>query len=175
MVSYRLKYLFIALFTFSNSQHLNAKSSKSEFVGQWTIDIQRTIKNNPSILKSFKTDMFNHIENGFRVIFSSEGKFEEVIYKATLNGVWSTYGQHIALVRLDSDKNIFALKTKLKQKIKSDPDRYSRTREYQKLFRINRLSFREYRYSDGNLIQEVDFGDSTMLIYFKRIHSWISR
>ena len=37
------------------------------------------------------------------------------------------------------------------------------------LFRINRLSFREYRYLDGNLIQEVDFGDSAMLIYLKRI------
>ena len=171
MVSYRLKYLFIALFTFSNSQHLNAKSLESEFVGQWTIDVQRTIKNNPSILKPFKADMFHHIENSFRVIFSSEGKFEEAIYKTTLNGVWSKYGRHVALVRLDSDENILAAKTKLKQKAKSDPDRYSRTREYQKLFRINRLSFREYRYLDGNLIQEVDFGDSALLIYLKRIPS----
>ena len=101
MVSYRLKYLIIALSTFSNSQHLNAKSLESEFVGQWTIDVQRTIKKNPSILKSFKADMFHHIENSFRVIFSSEGKFEEAIYKTTLNGVWSKYGRHVALVRLD--------------------------------------------------------------------------
>ena len=113
--------------------------------------------------------MYKRQGNSFRVIFSSEGKFEEVIYKTTLNGVWSKYGRHFALVRLDSDENIIAAKTELKQKVKSDPDRYSRTREYQKLFRINRLSVREYRYLDGNLIQEVDFGDSAMLIYLKRI------
>ena len=171
MVSHHLKYLFIALSTFSNFQYLSAKSLESEFVGQWTIDVQRTIKKNPSILNSFKADIFHHIEKSFRVIFSSEGKFEEAIHKTTLNGVWSKYGRHFALVRLDSDENIVAAKTKLKQKVKSDPDRYSRTREYQKLFRLNRLSFREYRYLDGNLIQEVDFGDSAMLIYLKRIPS----
>ena len=142
---------------------------KNQFIGEWTLDFHRTLQENPLLSESKNSDLFTGINLPLKVVFSIEGGFEEHISKSTLSGTWSRYDDHLAVVRLESDKNVILERNRYKNRIDNSPNRYQKTRDYQRLYWLNRLSVRKYHYLDGHVSQEIDLGDRVIRVFLKRI------
>ena len=166
----RLKYWFIYfIYVALIAEIIAAKPIKNHFVGQWTIDFDKTFQENSSFLLPNNLEVLNHFQDIYKINFLIEGKFEENISKSTLVGTWSRYGEAFAVVRLESDKNVMSERIRFKNRIDSSTNRYKKTRDYQRLYRLNRASIRKYHYLDGYLSQKVDLGDQVIRLFLKRI------
>ena len=110
-------------------------------------------------------------DSNYKVKFFIEGQFEESISKSTLTGTWSRYDETLAVVRLESDKSIMSERIRYKNRIDTSTNRYKKTRDYQRLYRLNRASVRKYHYLDGYLNQQIDLGGRVIRLFFKRISS----
>ena len=142
---------------------------KNQFIGEWTLDLHRTLQENPLLSESKNSDLFSDLNLPLKIVFSIEGGFEEQVSKNTLRGTWSRYDDHLAVVRLESDKNVMLERNRFKNRIDNSPNRYQKTRDYQRLYRLNRLSVRKYHYLDGHVSQEIDLGDRVIRVFLKRI------
>ena len=166
----RLKYWFIYfIYVALIAEIIAAKPIKNHFVGQWTIDFDKTFQENSSFLLPNNLEVLNHFQDIYKINFLIEGKFEENISKSTLVGTWSRYDEFLAVVRLESDKNVMSERIRFKNRIDSSTNRYKKTRDYQRLYRLNRASIRKYHYLDGYLSQKVDLGDQVIRLFLKRI------
>jgi len=148
---------------------LSYAKPKNQFIGEWTLDINRTLQENPSLLESINTDLINSINVPLKVVFSNQGGFEEQLSKRTFSGTWSRYDDHLAVVRLESDKNVILERNRYKNRIDNSPNRYQKTRDYQRLYWLNRLSVRKYHYLDGHVSHDIDLGDRVIRVFLKRI------
>jgi hypothetical protein len=141
---------------------------KDQFIGDWTLDVEKTLLKNPIFSQEGYRNLLNDIDDHTKITFSIEGEFHEYISNETLHGKWLRYDKDLAVVRLGSDEKILAVRKRLKDMIDGNPDRYSRTRDHQRLYRLNRASVRKYHLSDGHIVQEVDLGDRVIRIFLKR-------
>ena len=165
-----LKFCFtFIIYLALNAEIAAAKPIKNHFVGQWTIDFDKTLFEYPSLLMPRNSEMFNLFQDNYKVKFSTEGQFEENISKSALTGTWSRYDEALAVVRLESDKSILSERIRYKNRIDISINRYKKTRDYQRLYRLNRASVRKYHYLDGYLSQQVDLGDRVIRLFLKRI------
>tara|TARA_B100000674_G_scaffold306501_1_gene254598 strand:- start:81 stop:596 length:516 start_codon:yes stop_codon:yes gene_type:complete len=166
----KLKYWFtFIIYLAINVEIAAAKPIKNHFVGQWTIDFDKTFFEYPSLLMAGNSEMLNLFQDNYRVKFFIEGQFEESISKSTLTGTWSRYDETSAVVRLESDKSIMSERIRYKNRIDISTNRYKKTRDYQRLYKLNRASVRKYHYLDGYLSQQVDLGDRVIRLFLKRI------
>ena len=117
------------------------------------------------------SEMLDLFQDNYKVKFFIEGQFEESISKSTLTGTWSRYDETLAVVRLESDKSIMSERIRYKNRIDISTNRYKKTRDYQRLYRLNRASVRKYHYLDGYLNQQIDLGGRVIRLFFKRISS----
>ena len=167
-----LKYWFtFIIYLALNAEIAAAKPIKNHFVGHWTIDLDKTLFEDPSLSMPANSEMLNLFQNNYKVKFFIEGQFEENISKSTLTGTWSRYDEALAVVRLESDKSILSKRIRYKNRIDSSTNRYKKTRDYQRLYRLNRASVRKYHYLDGYLNQQIDLGGRVIRLFFKRISS----
>ena len=148
---------------------LSYAKPKNQFVGEWTLDLNRTLQENPLLLESINTDLLSGINVPLKVVFSNQGGFEEQLSKRTFSGTWSRYDDHLAVVRLESDKNVILERNRYKNRIDNSPNRYQKTRDYQRLYWLNRLSVRKYHYLDGHVSHDIDLGDRVIRVFLKRI------
>ena len=148
---------------------VSAKPIKNHFVGQWTIDFDKTFLENSSLLLPDNLEMLNYFQNSYKIKFLIDGQFEECISKNTLIGTWSRYEELLAVVRLESDKNVISERIRYKSKINNSINRYQKTRDFQRLYKLNRASVRKYNYLDGYLSQQIDLGDEVIRLFLKRI------
>ena len=148
---------------------LSYAKPKNQFIGEWTLDIHKTLQENPLLLESINTDLLSGINVPLKVVFSNQGGFEEQLSKRTFSGTWSRYDDHLAVVRLESDKNVILERNRYKNRIDNSPNRYQKTRDYQRLYWLNRLSVRKYHYLDGHVSHDIDLGDRVIRVFLKRI------
>ena len=148
---------------------LSYAKPKNQFIGEWTLDLHKTLQENPLLSESKNTDLLRGINLPLKVVFSNEGGFEGQLSKKTFRGTWSRYHDHLAVVRLESDKNVILELNRYKSKIDNSPNRYQKTRDYQRLYRLNRLSVGKYHYLDGHVSHEINFGDRVIRVFLKRI------
>ena len=148
---------------------LSYAKPKNQFIGEWTLDINRTLQENPSLLESINTDLLSGINVPLKVVFFNQGGFEEQLSKRTFSGTWSRYDDYLAVVRLESDKNVILERNRYKNRIDNSPNRYQKTRDYQRLYWLNRLSVRKYHYLDGHVSHDIDLGDRVIRVFLKRI------
>jgi|GEM_PF-3469549 hypothetical protein len=158
--------LILSLVLAGDKEHKGSK--KNQFIGSWNLDVDRTIFENPSLSMESHRDLVKQFSDHVKITFRNEGEFQETISNHTINGQWSRYDDHLAVVRLESDPIIMKERRRLKNRIDIDSDRYSRTRDHQRLYRLNRASVRKYHLSDGRIVQEVDLGDRVIRIFLKR-------
>jgi len=138
----------------------------NHFLGEWEIDVQKTLSSNdlPGISnQSLNINPSNHVIN-----FGLAGKYNERFGGLKLKGSWSRYDIDLAIVRLESDDRIKNIKKHLNQKIKQgNKSRNELTRLYQRMYKVNRMSVRTYTYKDGSVLLEQDGMD--LVLVFRRV------
>ena len=152
-------YAIIYTLVFSNIKREN------NFLGKWEIDVQRTLSSNN--LPSGSNQRLNINPSDHVINFGLTGNYNERFRGLKFEGSWSRYDTDLAVARLESDDRIKSLKRHLNQKIKqSNKSRPELTRLYQRMHKVNRMSFRTYTYKDGNVYLEQDGLD--LVLVFKR-------
>ena len=138
----------------------------NHFLGEWEIDVQKTLSSNdlPGISnQSLNINPSNHVIN-----FGLAGNYNERFGGLKLKGSWSRYDIDLAIARLESDDRIKNIKGHLNQKIKQgNKSRHELTRLYQRMHKVNRMSVRTYTYKDGNVLLEQDGMD--LVLVFRRV------
>ena len=138
----------------------------NHFLGEWEIDVQKTLSSNdlPGISnQSLNINPSNHVIN-----FGLAGNYSERFGGLKFKGSWSRYDTDLAIARLESDDRIKNIKKHLNQKIKQgNKGRHELTRLYQRMYKVNRMSVRTYTYKDGSVLLEQDGMD--LVLVFRRV------
>ena len=138
----------------------------NHFLGEWEIDVQKTLSSNdlPGISnQSLNINPSDHVIN-----FGLAGNYNERFGGLKFKGSWSRYDTDLAVARLESDDRIKNIKKHLNQKIKQgNKSRHELTRLYQRMYKVNRMSVRTYTYKDGSVLLEQDGMD--LVLVFRRV------
>lgn len=138
----------------------------NHFLGKWEIDIKKTLSLND--FPSGSNQRLNISPSDHVINFGLAGNYNERFGGLKLKGSWSRYDTDLAVARLESDDRIKSLKRHLNQKVKQgNKSRHELTRLYQRMHKVNRISFRTYTYKDGNVYLEQDGMD--IVLAFRKV------
>jgi len=139
------------------------------FLGNWSMDLEKTISENPKINKEQKTAL-EYYSNRISIEFFDSGNFSERIgYEYFIEGKWTKYKDDLVVVRCENDSQIKSTRDNLLQKIKfAENDKRKRIRLKQNLYRLNRFSVRTYYLKGGNIYSSHNFGGYELNLFFQK-------
>lgn len=141
----------------------------SFILGEWKIDIQRTVSSNLNITEKQK-EALDYYSNRISLEFFESGLFSERIgYDYLIQGKWTRYNDDLIVVRCEDDSQIKSTKENLLQKIdfaQNDPKK--RIRLKQNLYRLNRFSVRSYYQEENSIRSKHNFGGYELNLVFKK-------
>ena len=139
----------------------------NHFLGEWEIDVQKTLSSNdlPGISnQSLNINPSDHVIN-----FGLAGKYFEIFGNQKVEGTWSRYETDIAVARVETDENIKKRKKRLKKRLSNEKlTRYEKTRLQQKEYLLNRASLKSFEYKNGYIILNLIRPDKTVKLFFKK-------
>tara|TARA_S200000501_G_scaffold372005_1_gene416182 strand:- start:487 stop:984 length:498 start_codon:yes stop_codon:yes gene_type:complete len=158
--------IFLPIFLFSFLL-LTAKTKRDNyFFGKWEIDVQKTLSENK--LPNYSGSGLDINPSEHVINFGLAGNYNERFGGLKLKGSWSRYNLDLAIARLESDERIKNLKKHINQKInQNNKSRYEKTRLYQRMHKVNRMSVRTYSYKEGNIYLKQEGLD--LILVFRRV------
>ena len=157
----------VALFILTSAL-ISSDLKRDKLLGNWRIDLQSTLNENPKIAKKDRAYFKTISSHDVQLSFLYTDKFQEFISKETFNGTWYIYGDSMIVVRLDKSEKIISKRLEINNSINSTDSRYEKTRLLQKLENLNRWSFRKYYFNNNRLHREISIlGKPYKIIYMK--------
>lgn len=161
------KHFLIVFLSFYSFLLSDPGKKENSFFGHWTLDLEKSL----SVNGLPKTSV-NKIQNksiDHKITFSRTGKYQEKLGNIITKGTWSRYKKDLAVARIETDEKISVRRDRLKRKL-SNPKltRYQKTRLEQKLYALDRGSFKSYDYQDGYVILHLKRQDKEIKLFFSK-------
>ena len=162
-----LKYFSIILFLFSITSGNHKIDKRNSFLGNWKIDVNKTLFENNIPIKLFKS--IHNETADYRIAFFRGGKYQENFLDNIKEGTWTRYNESLAIARTDSDEKNKLRKKILNRKI-SNPEitRNKKTRLMQKRYYLNRSSIRSFTFDSGNIIYHLNRNGKDIKVFFSK-------
>ena len=157
----------VALFILTSAL-ISSDLKRDKLLGNWRIDLQSTLNENPKIAKNDRAYFKTISSHDIQLSFLTTGRFQEFLLKETFNGSWYIYSDSMIVVRLDKSEKVISKRLEINNSINTTASRYEKTRRLQKLDNLNNWSFRKYYLNNNRLHREISIlGKPYKIIYMK--------